>query len=160
MKTYYVDSAEYLEKKKPEMIKLAEATNSRVYVHPTRRSKERIALQFITYIAKCIEYEELDRMWRGYETVCGRNAGVEKMWIIDVDAKDEALLKNVIDRIKLIKPFREPYKVIPTVHGYHVIYKGGFDRSAYDLPWDIHTNNPTVIYAVTNEDLSLDDKNG
>lgn len=152
IKTYYVDTQEYFDKKKQEMIEIAKTTHSRVYVHPARRDKKRIALQMITYVAKCIEYEEIDRLRRWYETVCGRNQGTEKMWIIDIDTKDESLLQTAIEHIEAIQPFRKPYKILPTVHGYHLIYKGGFDRSSYKLEWDIHTNNPTVIYAVSDDE--------
>lgn len=147
IKSYYIDNQEFFDKKKPEMIELADTTKSRVYVHPARRRKDKIALELLSYVADCINYGELDRVWRWYETVCWRNHGVKKMWIVDVDSNETVEVRNAIAHIKDIQPFRVPAKIVNTVNWVHLIYEGWFDRTKYKLKWDIQTNNPTVIYS-------------
>lgn len=146
IKSYFVRDQEHLDKKMPEMIKIADTTNSRIYMHPSRRSERKISLELLTYTADCIKYNEIGRLWRWYETVCGRDHWVEKIRLVDVDTKDQWIVEEVIQHIKLLRPYREPWIINETVNGYHILYRGWFDSSQYKLWWDIHKNNPTLLY--------------
>ena len=64
VKSYHIDSQEYLDKKYDEMLTIANATNSRIYVHPARRSKLKVSLELLSYIADCINTDTLDRVYR------------------------------------------------------------------------------------------------
>lgn len=155
VKSYHIDSQKYLDKKMEEMITIAKATNSRIYVHPARRSKQKVALELLSYIADTINTNTLDRVYRAFETATGRNTGTEKMWVLDFDSRDKNLLQQHVEAIKLCKPYIDPEYILETVSWYHVIYKGGFNRIEYNkftnkewlTMFDIHTNNPCLLYA-------------
>lgn len=147
IKSYYVDTQEYLDKKKDEMIKIADTTGCRIYIHPARRNKNKIALQLLSYVADCISTNTNNKMWRSYETVCWRNLWEDKLWIVDVDSKNFEEYIIAKEHIAGIRPYREPAFVIPTVNWCHMIYKWWFDMSQYELKRDIHKNNPTLLYA-------------
>lgn len=87
-----------------------------------------------------------------------RSSNYKKLWIVDIDSKDDEYRNRIIslinecrgtegDRIK---------HIIPTVNGYHLI-SNGFDRqqfsrklALYQLDQiDIHDNNPTLLYYKT-----------
>lgn len=91
-------------------------------------------------------------------TGASRSSNYKKLWIVDIDSKDDEYRNRIIslinecrgaegDRIK---------HIIPTVNGYHLI-SNGFDRqqfsqklALYQLDQiDIHDNNPTLLYYKT-----------
>lgn len=146
IKSYFIRDQEHLDKKMEEMIKISEATNSRIYMHPSRRSERKISLELLTYTADCIKYNEIGRLWRWYETVCWRDHWVEKIRLVDVDTKDQSVVEETVKHIKSLRPFREPRIINKTVNGYHILYKGWFDSSQYKLWRDIHRNNPTLLF--------------
>ena len=146
VKSFYISSYESFLAKQEEMIILAEATDSRVYVHPARRDKNRISLELLSYVAtRLAEANDCNKMWRAYESVCGRNKWVERMWIVDVDTKDEFVVWDTIQHIDSIG-WGTPYFINETVNWFHLIYNKGFNRSKYSLSHQIHANNPTLIY--------------
>ena len=59
VKAYYVYSLEYLDKKFPEMCKLAEVFNARVYIHLNRRNAYNIALELMEDLAHNIRGNHL-----------------------------------------------------------------------------------------------------
>ena len=148
IKTYYINSAEYLEKKKEEMILLCDTMSARLYAHPARRDKSVIALELLAYVAnRLVESNDCDKMWRAYESVCGRNKWIEKMWIVDVDTKDAFFVWDVIQKIESIEPYVKPYFINETVNWYHLIYNRWFNLSKFNLWIDVHKNNPTILYS-------------
>ena len=147
VKSYFIESQDTLDKKKDEMIAIANATNSRIYIHPSRRDKNQIALELLSLVADCIRTNTNNKIWRAYESTCGRNSWVEKIWVVDVDTKDDVSLQDTIKHIELIRPNRKPRKVIPTVKWYHLLYQWWFDLSKYTAKRDVHKNNPTLLYA-------------
>lgn len=91
-------------------------------------------------------------------TGASRSSNYKKLWIVDIDSKDDEYRNRIIslinecrgaegDRIK---------HIIPTVNGYHLI-SNGFDRqqfsqklALYQLDQiDIHDDNPTLLYYKT-----------
>ncbi len=124
IKTYYVDTKEYLEKKISEMKALTDTNDGyRVYVHPARRSKGKIALELLQYVAECLVKNTLERLDRSYPTVCGRNLGIEKVWIVDVDNKEQSDIDETIAHIKTLRPYPDARFINPTVNGNHILYK-------------------------------------
>lgn len=146
IKSYFIDTKDFFDKKKEDMKLMADTFWCRVYVHPARRSKFKVGLELLAYVAECFNKDTLDRLWRSYETVAGRNQWVEKRWIVDVDSKDEDVLQDTFRHILGLRPHPDPRHVHPTVNGYHIIYDRGFDLSSYKLQWDVHKNNPTLLY--------------
>lgn len=151
VKSYYIDSQKTLEYRMEEMIKIADVTGARIYVHPARRNKRDIDLDLIAYVAQRLkESNECDKMRRAYESVCGQNKWVEKRWIVDVDHKDKSTAITAMWYISSLRPklsVQEDMFLNQTPNWRHIICKKWFDLSQYDLQRDIHKNNPTVIYA-------------
>lgn len=149
IKSYYVESAEYLAKKKEEMIRIAETTWCRIYAHPWRRNKKQIALKLLAYIADCISTETTNKIRRAYETVCGKHSS-QKRWIIDIDTKQDDIVIGTIEAIRECRPHIDPDHILETVNGFHLIYNKWFDVAQYNTNWKyvwtIHKNNPTLLY--------------
>lgn len=85
IKTWYLDSADYFEKKLPIMKEVADANHARLYFMPQVRNKLTVnrvlAKEIIDSIDETgIRYDHLIRT-----AVCGCHASRQKMWILDVD---------------------------------------------------------------------------
>ena len=150
VKAYYVYSLEYLDKKFPEMVKLAELFNARVYIHLNRRNAYNIALELMEDLAHNIRGNHLKTLDKSYSSVCGKHhSEKDKTWIIDIDEPLSDYLQDWFYN-KLYKVRPEGNKVvayIPTKNGFHIISKP-FDVSTAELATDIelHKNNPTILY--------------
>lgn len=85
IKTYYVDSLEYYDKKKPAMIDLAENNHARVYIAMTRKNRltcNRVILKKLVDEVDNpnVRYDHLIR-----SSVCGCHISEYKWWTLDVD---------------------------------------------------------------------------
>ena len=85
IKTWYLDSVDYFEKKLPIMKEVADANHARLYFMPQVRNKLTVnrvlAKEIIDSIDETgIRYDHLIRT-----AVCGCHASRQKMWILDVD---------------------------------------------------------------------------
>lgn len=88
IKTYYIDSIDYFEKKLPIMKEVADANHARLYFMPQVRNK----LTVNRILAKAI-IDAIDETGIRYDhlvrtAVCGCHASRQKMWILDVDDED------------------------------------------------------------------------
>ncbi|MFW5795074.1 MAG: hypothetical protein ACOCV1_06280 [Bacillota bacterium] len=54
IKEYSIFSEKQLEKYKEEMINIAETTNSRIYIHPAKRSKDKVSKEMLKLITENI----------------------------------------------------------------------------------------------------------
>lgn len=150
VKTYYIDSLESLDRSFPEMKCLADFHNVRVCINLNRRSYEKIAFHLLKKVADNHLNKEYKAMSRSYSTVTGSfSAGKEKLWLVDIDEKDVALVEKVAYVIDCIEP-REAKAVtyIPTKNGYHLITKP-FNTRVFDETYpelDVHKDNPTIVY--------------
>lgn len=88
IKSWYVDSMDYFEKKLPIMKEVADANHARLYFMPQVRNK----LTVNRVLAKAI-IDAIDETGLRYDhlvrtAVCGCHASRQKMWILDVDDED------------------------------------------------------------------------
>lgn len=109
VKTYYIDSLEYFDKKRPAMIDLANQNKARVYFTMTRKNRitcNRIILKKLVDEVDNpnVRYDHLIR-----SAVCGCHISDYKWWTLDVDNDTEItkvrLTENlaiVDDKIRLI----------------------------------------------------------
>ena len=108
IKTYYIDSLDYFDRKKDTMIGIANDNTARIYILPQVRSKltcnREIAKNIIVHIDnKEIRYDHFLRT-----AICGCHKSRARKWIIDLDddllpndCEDKALgLQNLADAIK------------------------------------------------------------
>lgn len=161
IKSYCVESIEYLDKKMPEIIALCEYFNARAYININEKSHNNISLLMMEKLASRIRNNVKNQV-NLFDTVSGELKSKRNRWIIDIDTKDERYMQKVITCIEAVKPFNpdltniEPYKIIeeiPTLNGFHLITKpfDVFEFTKYlfiseSLIPEIQKNNPTILY--------------
>lgn len=149
IKEYSIGSKEQLDKRKQEMINIAEATNSRIYIHPARRSYDQVARDMCLMI-----WEHIAKWWHWlswlYRHACGSNKWAERLWVVDVDSdnKDVFTLASLKKFIQSIKWNAEIKMVLKTINWCHLITTP-FDLQKFKEYYpsvDVHKNNPTLLY--------------
>ena len=154
IKTYCVESLEYLDKRYDEIKQLCEMFKARAYIHVQKQNHKDVSLEMMMALAQKIR-DGQHKQQGLFESVVGQIKTHEKRWIVDVDTMDENVIVKMTKIINLINPQHEGGKVeaiIPTKNGYHFITKK-FDvvefqkimRLQGDVP-DIQKKNPTLLY--------------
>jgi hypothetical protein len=101
-------------------------------------------------------WKHLSKAFNSACGICGKQDGTEKMYLIDLDTKDETFIdtvKNIINNI--CEPLDNTDKVkmvVPTKNGYHFI-STGFNQNRFremlrggGQPIDIHSDGITLLY--------------
>jgi hypothetical protein len=157
IKTYSVDSIEYLEKRYDEIIQLCEVFKARAYIHIQKQNHKDVAMNMITEIVTRIQSGQINQK-HVFDSVVGQLKTNEKRWIVDVDNVDLYELKPIMGFIDSLRPEGEKVEaIISTKSGYHLITKR-FDVKAFEKQYpniDIQKKNPTLLYYPK----SLDDEN-
>jgi hypothetical protein len=148
IKTYCIDSLEYLESKYEEIIQLSELFKARAYIHVQKQNHKDVALDMMILLAERIKNGQHNQK-NLFESVVGKVKRMENRWIVDIDDKDEKELAKVISVVDETRPIGSKVEaVIPTKNGYHLITKR-FDvemsRKSYPQ-LDIQRKNPTLLY--------------
>ena len=155
VKTYYIKSVEYLEKKRNEIINLCEFNNARACINLNRRSFERLAFHMLKKVTDQIMNKDFKSVRKAYESVCGAYSNEpNKKWIIDIDYKDisEEERGVIFNYIKLLVKETgkdETITIIPTRNGEHWVtspFNLGIFRENYGGTIDVHKDNPTILY--------------
>lgn len=158
VKTYYIGSLEYLDKKKEEIVNLCEFHDARACINLNRRSFEKIAFHTMQKVANQLMNRDYRSIRKAYESCCGAYPNEpNKKWIIDVDnvsldaiAHDKGLQKMIEQIEELQKQTgREPYlKYIRTKSGFHLISSPfRLDTFCKEYPeMMVHKDNPTILY--------------
>lgn len=143
IKTYYIRSLEDFDRRKPAIIQLCEQNNARAYFNLNVRNAREVALTAAKAYIDLVREDRCSQGHRVYDHACGvtPKMGVKKLWIVDVDTKDEekikkldALICNCRSAFSVGHPIAPPcyfdnvVAKIPTPHGYHLITHG-FDVS-------------------------------
>lgn len=150
VKTYYISSLEYLERKKEEIKQLCFVTNARAYINLNKRSYYKTGFSLLEKVSQQMMNKDFKSIRKAYESVCG-NQPPEGKWIIDIDTKNENFVRIVINDITNCSPNKRENKVIEvleTLNGYHVI-SNPFNVQEFKLIHsniDIQKNNPTILY--------------
>jgi len=153
IKTYCVDSIQYLEKIYDEVIQLCELFKARSYIHIQKQNHKDVSLEMMMTLAQKIKDGQHNQK-NLFDSVVGQLKTHEKRWIVDVDTKDENSMLKIMHIINSVRPYKnEPklIKVIPTKNGYHLVTER-FDVIEFqkyflggDVP-DIQKKNPTLLY--------------
>jgi len=148
VKTYYIRSIDYLEKKMPEIILLCDFHHARACINLNRRSFEKMALHTLSKVSHQIMNKDFKSARKAYESVCGAYMNEpEKKWIIDVDEQTVSIL--LLAAICNIEPKEQRiYDILETKNGFHIITKP-FNVKEFEKlgkKYDIHKNNPTILY--------------
>jgi hypothetical protein len=149
IKTYCVDSVEYLEKRYDEIKQLCEMFKARAYIHVQKQNHKDVSLEMMMSLAERIRNGQ--HIQKGlFDSVVGQIKTHEKRWIVDVDTKDEVELNAVKFAInKFCRPEGDKVEaVIPTKNGYHLI-TGRFDVMEFAKHFpntEIQKKNPTLLF--------------
>jgi hypothetical protein len=148
IKTYCVESVEYLEKRYDEIKQLCEMFKARAYIHVQKQNHKDVSLNMMVSLAQRIQDGNL-KQHHLFDSVVGQLRTREKRWIVDIDTKDEIVREDIRAFINGLRP--DGYKCIteiPTKNGYHLITKR-FDVVEFKKKYpeiDIQKKNPTALY--------------
>lgn len=148
IKTYCIESIEYLEKRYDEIKMLCEVFKARAYIHVQKQNHSEVSLNMMVELAQRIKNGTLNQ--RGlFESVVGQLKTIEKRWIIDVDTKDNNLVKSISNEISEIAPLGDKILAkVPTKDGYHLITTK-FDLMKFNQKFPevvVVKKNPTLVY--------------
>jgi hypothetical protein len=148
IKTYCVESVEYLEKRMSEIIQLCEMFKARAYIHIQKQNHKDVSLDMLATLAERIK-NGVQNQKGLFDSVVGQIKTQEKRWIVDIDTKDFDTLFEVSKFLMVLQPVGDKVEaVIPTKNGVHLITKK-FDVRRFQEKFpeiDIQKKNPTLLY--------------
>lgn len=158
IKTYCIDSIEYLEKRYDEIKTLCEVFKARAYIHVQKQNHFDVGMEMIKTIIDRVQSGQPNQK-NVFDSVVGQMKTLEKRWIVDIDTKDKTELKKIKEFIYYLRPMKftnldtgemedKIEAVIPTKSGYHLITKK-FDVLEFKKRYpelDIQKKNPTLLY--------------
>ena len=149
IKTYCVESVEYLEKRYDEIKMLCETFKARAYIHVQKQNHFDVSLNLLIEISQRIK-NGVHKQQHVFDSVVGKLQTKEKRWVVDVDTKDPAevlKVKGVIDN-KCKPEGIKTLELIRTKNGFHWITER-FDVMEFKKHFpevDIQKKNPTLLY--------------
>lgn len=135
IKSYYVDSEEYYEKIKHEMIALANMTGARIYVTLDRKENKKliqsIAKKFFDLAMATVSGSDpaikgISKAFASETSKVENSCKDKKTIMFDVDTKEGIVLEALIC---YIKSKEEPPYILDTKKGYHIFCYRKFDSS-------------------------------
>jgi hypothetical protein len=161
IKTYCIDSIEYLEDRYDEIKILCEVFKARGYIHIQKQNHSDVGMEMIQTIIDRVQSGQSNQK-NVFDSVVGQLKTLEKRWIVDIDSKDKIELKQIREFIYNLRPMKftnldtgeiedKIEAVIPTKNGYHLITKK-FDVLEFKKKYpnlDLQKKNPTLLYYPT-----------
>ena len=155
IKSYCVNSIEYLEKRYNEIKLLCETFKARAYIHVTKQNHKDVAMNMITEIVSRIQSGQINQQ-HVFDSVVGQIKTQEKRWIIDIDTQSihiKNMMINIIDGVRPTDYGNKIEAIIPTKNGIHLITKR-FDVMEFtkqltergEVVPDVQKKNPTLLY--------------
>ena len=156
IKTYCVDSIEYLEKRYDEIKQLCEMFKARAYIHVQKQNHKDVSLNMMVALAQRIQDGNL-RQQHLFDSVVGQLKTHEKRWIIDIDnvstdsfahAEYYTSMREYINELQEEAGKDKSMAFIKTKSGFHIITQPfnvmKFNERYPDI--DIQKKNPTLLY--------------
>ena len=148
IKSYCVDSIEYLEKRYDEIKQLCEMFKTRAYIHVQKQNHRDVSLNMMVALAQRIQ--DGNHKQQGlFDSVVGQLKTYEKRWVVDIDVSDYHAVYEVTKFISTLKPEGPKVEsVIPTKNGYHLI-TNRFDVKTFGEKYpeiSVQKKNPTLLY--------------
>jgi hypothetical protein len=155
IKTYCVDSIDYLEKRYPEIMQLCEIFSARAYIHIQKQNHKDVSLNMMVALAEKIRNGQTNQK-NLFDSVVGQLKTNEKRWIVDLDTKSIHIKNMMVNIIESVRPTDKGSKIeaiIPTKNGIHLITKR-FDVMEFgkqlaqkgEVVPDIQKKNPTLLF--------------
>jgi hypothetical protein len=156
IKTYCVDSVEYLDKRYGEIKQLCEIFNARAYIHVQKQNHSDVSLDMMVSLAERIKNGVKNQKGL-FDSVVGQIKTNEKRWVIDIDNvsidgfshdKYYISMREYINELQLEAGKEQGMTFIKTKSGFHIITQPfnvmKFKEKYPDV--DIQKKNPTVLY--------------
>ena len=156
IKSWYVDTKDYYEKIKHEMITLSNITGARLYVTLDRKDNVKLVQNLLhsytdSLVAICNgqkpSIKSISKTFASETSKVENSSKSTKTIMFDVDTKDE-LVKNAV--IQYIKDEEQTPYILETKKGYHIFCYRKFDHrdwlekiSAYHFAWTTNYKIPT-----------------
>lgn len=148
IKTYCVDSIEYLDKRYDEIKLLCEVFKARAYIHVQKQNHKDVSLDLMSELVERIKSNSFNQK-NIFDSVVGQLKTHEKRWIVDIDNKDDDYVNKMILDISKLKPEGDKVEhIVPTKNGYHLITKK-FDMLNFSKQYpglDVQKKNPTLLF--------------
>ncbi len=156
IKTYCVDSVEYLEKRYDEIKQLCEMFKARAYIHVQKQNHKDVSLNMMVALAQRIQDGNLKQQHL-FDSVVGQLKTHEKRWIIDIDdvstdsfAHDQyyTSMREYINELQEEAGKDKSMTFVKTKSGFHIITQPfnvmKFKERYPDV--DVQKKNPTLLY--------------
>ncbi len=149
IKTYCVESLEYLDKRYDEIKMLCEVFKARAYIHVQKQNHFDVSLELLIEVSQRMK-NGVYKQQHVFDSVVGKLKTKEKRWIVDIDTKDPAevlKVKGVIDNVCRPEGVKT-IDLIPTKNGFHYITER-FDVIEFKKHFpdvDVVKKNPTLLY--------------
>lgn len=156
IKTYCVESVEYLEKRYDEIKELCEMFKARAYIHVQKQSHHDVSLNMLVAIAERIRNGQHHQQHL-FDSVVGQLKTLEKRWIIDIDgisidgfahAPFYKEMRRYISELQSETGKEVEMTFIPTKVGFHII-ASPFNLQKFKERYpevDVQKKNPTILY--------------
>ena len=156
IKTYCVDSIEYLEKRYDEIKKLCEMFKARAYIHVQKQNHKDVSLNMLSALAERIR-DGVSNQKGLFESVVGQIKTNEKRFIIDIDNVSidtfthdtrQIKMREYINELQVEAGREQDMVFIKTKSGFHIITQP-FNVKKFSVRFpniDIQKKNPTLLY--------------
>lgn len=143
IKTYCVDSTEYLEKRWDEITHLCEHFKARAYIHVTRQNHKDVGLEMMVQLATRLK--DGHSVFRNlFDSVVGQIKTYSKLWIVDIDTHSKIYTETIAKIINSCDPNGQKIiETIPTKSGCHLI----------TVPFNVMQFNNTITPEMTKPDI-------
>ena len=156
IKTYCVNSVEYLEKRYDEIKQLCEMFKARAYIHVQKQNHKDVSLNMMVALAQRIQDGNLKQQHL-FDSVVGQLKTHEKRWIIDIDdvsmdsfahAEYYTSMREYINELQEEAGKDKSMTFVKTKSGFHIITQP-FNTMKFKERYpdvDIAKKNPTLLY--------------
>jgi len=156
IKTYCIDSIEYLEKRYDEIKQLCEMFKARAYIHVQKQNHKDVSLNMMVALAQRIQDGNLKQQ-NLFDSVVGQLKTHEKRWIIDIDnVSTDSFAQDLyyIEMREYINELQEEVgkdknmTFVKTKSGFHIITQP-FNAMKFKERYpdvDVQKKNPTLLY--------------
>jgi hypothetical protein len=156
IKTYCVESVEYLEKRYEEIKELCEMFKARAYIHVQKQSHHDVSLNMLVALAERIGNGQ-HRQQNLFDSVVGQLKTLEKRWIIDIDGISidgfahvpfYQEMRRYISELQNETGKEVEMTFIRTRAGFHII-ASPFNLQKFKERYpevQVHKKNPTLLF--------------
>lgn len=148
IKTYTIESLEYLDKRYDEIKMLCEVFKARAYIHVQKQNYKDVSYEMSIRLAEKIRDGQYNQK-NLFDSIVGELKVYEKRWVVDIDTQNRREIVRIKRTINDLRPVGEKVEaIIPTKSGVHLITKK-FDSNEFEQHYpnvDVQKKNPTLLY--------------